>query len=228
VRKLSLLVCALAVAFATAACFGTEPPPPDPHRQYLIMGDSNAAGIETQMQAQGLSTGSSVFGVCALVGGTFLLTGGQHWPAACSDSGDWRAERQSAVNVTTPDCAVFTTGAGDLLNRVEEPWGEPLFNSLYVSALDDMIRIAGSRGARVVVVNAPNGLDPSQFPPLSEIADESHITHLNDLAAQEATKEGATLLDVYSLHLPIGSDGFHFTTAGYDTLVGRVKQACGA
>ena len=27
-RRLSLLVCALVVAFAAAACFGTEPPPP--------------------------------------------------------------------------------------------------------------------------------------------------------------------------------------------------------
>jgi lysophospholipase L1-like esterase len=225
-RKSLFLTSALLVALAGTACFGAGPPP-DPHRQYLIMGDSNAAGIETQMQDQGLSTGSSVHGVCALVGGTFLLTGGQQWPAACSDSGDWRPAKQSAVDTTTPDCAVFTTGAGDLLNRVEEDWFSATFESMYRSALDDMIQIARSRGARVVVINAPDGLDPSKFPPLSEIADESHITRLNALSADEASKHGVAVLDLYSLHLPIGDDGFHFTDAGYNTLVSYVVQACG-
>ena len=239
-RKSSFLIGAVLVALVGTACFGGSsppPPPPDPHRQYLIMGDSNAAGIETQMEAQGLSTAQSVHGVCALVGGTFLLTGGGTWPSACSDSGDWRATRQSAVDTTTPNCAVFTTGAGDLLNRVDpQDWFSQEFESLYRSALDDAIQIARSRGARVVVINAPDGypdmLDPSKFVPLSEIADEDHITHLNQLTAQEVTNQGATLLDLWSLerqiYLPIDSDGFHLTDAGYAALVPYVQQKCGA
>jgi len=134
------------------------------------------------------------------------------WPAESIDTGLGRLPDAMAFN--TPEVVLLLEGANDLLGNPSSS------TTVYIaSKLRDMVRTAKTRvpASRVLLATFPPQFHGS---PKDRGAGAEFVPDLNQLIADVARSEGATLVDLYAALLVdvkryIGSDGLHPTEQGF-------------
>jgi hypothetical protein len=152
-RKLSLLVGVVFVAFVVGACFGgpppPPPPPPSPHRDVVMFGDSNGWGIGCYLGHEGIaqagprlpcnpqpdfSTQNESLGACTIAGGQVLLYNRQVLAPSCAN---WRSAWPGILDERTPELVVLNTGGWEISDRwINFPPGCPSGNAYNCPAPD--------------------------------------------------------------------------------------------
>jgi len=128
-RKLSLSICVILTALVAGACFGGSPPP-DPHRDVVLFGDSNGWGIGCELGDDGIAAGQSPFpctgqpdfsannqgiGTCSIAGGLTLLYGNRiAYPPSCAD---WSSTWPGVLDQRTPRLVILSTGGWEINDR---------------------------------------------------------------------------------------------------------------
>jgi hypothetical protein len=150
----------------------------------------------------------------------------------------WPARWQNGVNADNPDVSVLLLNRWELmdarLNGTYQHVGQAPFDAYLLGQLDRAVGIAGSHGARVVLLTAAythrserpdGGLYNEDLP--------ARVDAWNRLLRQEAANHPTTItvLDLNKLVCPAGtytasvnglqirSDGLHFTPAGVQQLI---------
>ncbi|NNN22241.1 MAG: hypothetical protein HKL80_09610, partial [Acidimicrobiales bacterium] len=129
----------------------------------MVVGDSTAldVGIDVLGDANAANATPSVTGIvgCGVVGSGTLVEKGQSGiipPAACST---WSETYQSEIDSTKPDVVLFLTGRWEEvtrdLNGTLVNLGQPSYDNLVESNLQEAIRILASKGATVVALTSP-------------------------------------------------------------------------
>jgi hypothetical protein len=150
----------------------------------------------------------------------------------------WPKRWQRGVDADNPDVAVIELNRWELMDRryggVYQHVGQPGYDQYLTGQLDRAVRIAGSRGAAVVLLTAaythraekPDGsLYPEDQP--------ARVDAWNDLLRAEAARHPGqiTVLDLNRVVCPDGkfawrvdglrirSDGLHYTPAGVQRVI---------
>lgn len=150
----------------------------------------------------------------------------------------WPGRWQAGVDADDPDVSVILLNRWELMDaRLDGTYqhiGQPAFDGYLTGQLDQAIRIAGSRGARVVLLTAAYTHRSER--PDGGLYDEdqpARVDAWNALLRAEVAKhpDGITLLDLNRLVCPDGtftwdvdgirirSDGLHFTPAGVQRII---------
>ena len=151
---------------------------------------------------------------------------------------EWPSDWQSAVDTHDPDVSVILLDRWEFMDaRLDGDYhhvGEASFDDYLMRQLDQAVSIAGSHGARVVLLTAPythraetpsGGLYPEDQP--------ERVDAWNALLRSEAARHPTTVtvLDLnrvvcpqgmftWSIDgLPVRSDGLHFTPAGVQQII---------
>jgi SGNH domain-containing protein/acyltransferase-like protein len=143
----------------------------------------------------------------------------------------WQARWKRYIRTDDPDVAVVLLDRWELMDRRlngrYQHVGQPEYDAYLSGLLDSGLGIAGSRGARVVVLTAPythraERPDGSLYPEDSA----SRVDAWNVLLRAAGARDHATVLDLNTEACPDGkftwsvdgvrirSDGLHFTPAG--------------
>jgi peptidoglycan/LPS O-acetylase OafA/YrhL len=161
-------------------------------------------------------------------------TGHTNYPGCTS----WRGRWQKGIDADNPDVAVIELNRWELMDRNYhgryQHVGDPDYDKYLTTQLDDAIRIAGSRGAAVVLLTAaythrterPDGsLYPEDQP--------ARVDAWNSLLGAEAARnpQRVTLLDLNPVVCPDGvftwkinglrirGDGLHYTPAAVQRII---------
>jgi hypothetical protein len=148
----------------------------------------------------------------------------------------WAARWKRYVGTDDPDVAVILLDRWELMDRRlngrYQHVGDPEYDAYLSGLLDQAMRIAGSRGARVVVLTAPYTHRAER--PDGSLYPEDGATRVdawNALLRAAAARNHATVLDLNKEACPNGrftwtvhgvrirSDGLHFTPAGVREIV---------
>jgi hypothetical protein len=151
---------------------------------------------------------------------------------------DWPSMWQSAVDSHDPDVSVILLDRWEFMDAMLDGEyrhvGEPRFDAYLMDQLDQAVRIAGSRGARIVLLTAP--YTRRSETPAGDLYPEdepARVNAWNRLLHRTAAKypDTITVLDLNRVVCPEGtftwrvgdlrirSDGLHFTPEGVQQLI---------
>src|SRR5262245_25532493 len=192
-RKFSLLVAGVLLAGGTlAACIGGPPPPPptDPH-DVLVVGDSVSFAFGCVLGDAGnsgnpcpanpdFSTQHDFSGACTIAPGTLVLYNGGFAPAPSCDTVPAAANGRTweqAANQFTPKVAIIVTAGWEIVDRYfnsgsappDAQWAGPngtdqTAAAVYSNQLLNAINMFRSKGAKVLIANAPYIDPPTPLP----------------------------------------------------------------
>jgi lysophospholipase L1-like esterase len=155
----------------------------------LVLGDSTGRGVANGLAAL-MDPRLQIYDRSAL--------GCSFGPEDCPD---WHAEWAAAVQSVQPDVVLInTTVLLDLKGVDDAPFLSDEANEQRVTALSDAVRIAGSTGARVVLVvpPRPTGLYYCNGPDRRTTCDERWTAAWKASIEQAAAMTGATVIDAWA------------------------------
>ena len=140
---------------------------------------------------------------------------------------DWRTTWADELRTSAPDVVLLNIGVWEIFDRqFPTGWltyGTPEFDARLAGALDDVMTLLGSTGARLVVTTAPypeRHPGPEMGAPewTQERGGRPRIDHFNELLTAAATRHGALVVDFARWVCPtrdgpcraIRVDGVHF------------------
>lgn len=206
-------------------------PAPTGPRRAMFIGDSMswtaAGGLAPVAPQFGFDVINEGINGCGVVrGGPYRYFGGTHQTLPKCEA--WPQEWQAAVNRHHPDMVVIMIGRWELMDRTfNGAWTnifDPAFAAYVDTEIDQALTIAGSTGARVVLMSSPyylRGLDPSggRFPE----DDPARVDAVNQLMRNTAARRGVPFVELGAWLSPEGhytadvagvkvrSDGVHLT-----------------
>jgi peptidoglycan/LPS O-acetylase OafA/YrhL len=252
------LVAATAAPSAALRTTSTAPPPVSsiptgPPVRVLVVGDSTALTLDI-----GLNEYATRYSVAPFNGGIFGcgVTDGAEYqlkgvdaPMAPECTGDpddfsWSALWKARIGIVHPNVVMILAGRWEVTNRTYEGHWTSIENPAYAAyvkrQLEFAVGVAGSSGARVVLLTAPC-YDSGEQPNGTAWPEDSRtrLNIYNNLVRQvAATSPDTSLLNFNAMACPGGhyeeymdgqqvreSDGIHFTFTGGNIFAKRIWPA---
>ena len=218
-------IAAFTLAFFVIAVWGSAPPPSLTTQHFIEQKSTAAAGkpklmVIGEWPALALTTaypnGFTTHQVSATSYGLFgcgfgpgnLLAGTQQFPppSACSD---WKSTVGEGVAVYQPDVVALVVGGMEVYDRqvrsTELPVGSAAWKAALDTKLQQAVTVAGSSGAKVVLVSSLCPNMTSSFAPLaSQNADPARYAAVGSELQHVAARRGVEVWDLSALLCPGG------------------------